>query len=86
MTINSNQITSDFDQQHLWHPYASLPPLYPNIVIDRAEGIYIITEDGTRLIDGMSSWWASVHGYNHPELNNALPINWVKWRMLCLVV
>ena len=72
MTINSNQITSDFDQQHLWHPYASLPPLYPNIVIDRAEGIYILTEDGTRLIDGMSSWWASVHGYNHPKLNEAL--------------
>ncbi len=64
--------TNDFDQQHLWHPYASLPPTYPNIVIDRAEGIYIITEDGTRLIDGMSSWWASVHGYNHPKLNAAM--------------
>ncbi|MCG3881444.1 adenosylmethionine--8-amino-7-oxononanoate transaminase [Psychrobacter sp. Ps3] len=64
--------TSDFDHQHLWHPYASLPPTYSNVVIDRAEGIYIITEDGTRLIDGMSSWWASVHGYNHPKLNDAL--------------
>ena len=64
--------TSDFDQQHLWHPYASLPPTYPNIVIDHAEGIYIVTNDGTRLIDGMSSWWASVHGYNHPVLNAAM--------------
>lgn len=64
--------TSDFDQNHLWHPYASLPPTYPNIVIDHAEGIYIVTEDGTRLIDGMSSWWASVHGYNHPKLNTAI--------------
>ncbi|MGP5062730.1 adenosylmethionine--8-amino-7-oxononanoate transaminase [Psychrobacter celer] len=64
--------TSDFDHQHLWHPYASLPPTYPNIVIDHAEGIYIVTQDGTRLIDGMSSWWASVHGYNHPKLNEAL--------------
>lgn len=72
MTMNANQITSDFDQQHLWHPYASLPPTYPNIVIDRAEGIYIITQDGTRLIDGMSSWWASAHGYNHPKLNAAM--------------
>ncbi|MDV2860589.1 adenosylmethionine--8-amino-7-oxononanoate transaminase [Psychrobacter sp. CAM01] len=61
--------TSDFDHQHLWHPYASLPPTYPNIVIDHAEGVYIVTQDGTRLIDGMSSWWASVHGYNHPVLN-----------------
>ncbi|HSP85095.1 MAG TPA: aminotransferase class III-fold pyridoxal phosphate-dependent enzyme, partial [Psychrobacter sp.] len=64
--------TNEFDQQHLWHPYASLPPSYPNMVIDHAEGIYIVTEDGTRLIDGMSSWWASVHGYNHPKLNAAV--------------
>lgn len=76
MTISnlstSNFSTNDFDQQHLWHPYASLPPTYPNIVIDHAEGIYIVTKDGTRLIDGMSSWWASVHGYNHPVLNAAM--------------
>ena len=72
MTTKSMQVASEFDQQHLWHPYASLPPTYSNIVIDRAEGIYIITEDGTRLIDGMSSWWASVYGYNHPKLNDAL--------------
>ena len=71
-TATAIQATNEFDQRHLWHPYASLPPTYPNIVIDRAEGIYIITEDGTRLIDGMSSWWASVHGYNHPKLNEAL--------------
>lgn len=68
----SHLSTNDFDQQHLWHPYASLPPTYPNIVIDHAEGVYIITNDGTRLIDGMSSWWASVHGYNHPKLNAAM--------------
>ena len=76
MTISnlstSNFSTNDFDQHHLWHPYASLPPTYPNIIIDHAEGIYIVTNDGTRLIDGMSSWWASVHGYNHPVLNAAM--------------
>ena len=68
----SSLSTNDFDQQHLWHPYASLPPTYPNIVIDHAEGIYIVTNDGIRLIDGMSSWWASVHGYNHPVLDAAM--------------
>ena len=68
----SSLLINDFDQQHLWHPYASLPPTYPNIVIDHAESIYIVTKDGTRLIDGMSSWWASVHGYNHPTLNAAM--------------
>lgn len=74
-TATSNldpDIHSSFDNQHLWHPYASLPPTYPNIVIDHADGIYIVTQDGTRLIDGMSSWWASVHGYNHPQLNAAM--------------
>ena len=71
-SVSSTKSTNDFDQQHLWHPYTSLPPSYPNIVIDHAEGIYIVTEDGTRLIDGMSSWWASVHGYNHPQLNAAM--------------
>ena len=71
-SVSSTKSTNDFDQQHLWHPYTSLPPTYPNIVIDHAEGIYIVTEDGTRLIDGMSSWWASVHGYNHPQLNAAM--------------
>lgn len=71
-SLSSTKSTNDFDQQHLWHPYASLPPTYPNIVIDHADGIYIVTEDGTRLIDGMSSWWASVHGYNHPKLNAAI--------------
>jgi len=72
MTTGTLQSTSDFDQAHLWHPYASLPPTYPNIVIDHADGVYIVTQDGTRLIDGMSSWWASVHGYNHPKLNVAI--------------
>lgn len=70
--LTNNLSTNDFDQQHLWHPYASLPPTYPNIVIDHAEGIYIVTKEGTRLIDGMSSWWASIHGYNHPVLNAAM--------------
>lgn len=64
--------TSDFDSRHLWHPYASIPPAYPNIVIDKAEGVYLITQNGKRLIDGMSSWWAAVHGYNHPKLNQAV--------------
>ncbi|MER2163009.1 MAG: adenosylmethionine--8-amino-7-oxononanoate transaminase [Psychrobacter alimentarius] len=72
MTTDVLQSTSDFDQKHLWHPYASLPPTYRNIVIDHADGIYIVTQDGTRLIDGMSSWWASVHGYNHSALNEAI--------------
>ena len=61
-----------FDRTHLWHPYASLPPAYDNHLISHAHGVRLYMADGTPLIDGMSSWWASIHGYNHPRLNHAM--------------
>ncbi|MGA0975006.1 MAG: adenosylmethionine--8-amino-7-oxononanoate transaminase [Sedimenticolaceae bacterium] len=61
----------DRDRQHIWHPYSAVgspSPIYPVVA---AEGVRLKLDDGRELIDGMSSWWCAVHGYNHPVLNEA---------------
>jgi len=60
-----------FERTHVWHPYAPLQGAQPSAPVRAARGVRLTLEDGRELIDGMSSWWAAIHGYNHPVLNAA---------------
>lgn len=61
----------DFEKEHVWHPYAPVEGALPPYPVKHAQGVHLTLEDDRELIDGMSSWWSVIHGYNHPVLNNA---------------
>ena len=62
----------EFDKKHVWHPYTSMSAPLPSYLVESASGVYIKLATGESLVDGMSSWWSVLHGYNHPKLNAAL--------------
>jgi adenosylmethionine-8-amino-7-oxononanoate aminotransferase len=62
----------DRDRACLWHPYTQALTAAAPLPVARAQGVYLYTEDGRRILDGISSWWVNVHGHSHPKLNEAL--------------
>ncbi|ACY22183.1 adenosylmethionine-8-amino-7-oxononanoateaminotr ansferase [Gordonia bronchialis DSM 43247] len=63
---------SRIDADHIWHPYGAMPPSTRPLVVESAHGVRLRLADGREVIDGMSSWWAAIHGYGHPVLDAAV--------------
>jgi adenosylmethionine-8-amino-7-oxononanoate aminotransferase len=62
----------DLDRRHVWHPYAPMPGTLEPLLVESAQGTRLRLADGRELVDGMSSWWAAIHGYRHPVLDAAV--------------
>ncbi|MGH3993169.1 MAG: aminotransferase class III-fold pyridoxal phosphate-dependent enzyme, partial [Pseudonocardiaceae bacterium] len=60
------------DLAHVWHPYSAMPTDQKPLVVASARGVRLRLADGRELVDGMSSWWAAIHGYRHPALDAAV--------------
>jgi adenosylmethionine-8-amino-7-oxononanoate aminotransferase len=63
---------ADRDRRVLWHPYTQMQTAPAPMGIARAEGVWLYTDDGRRILDGVSSWWVNIHGHSNPRLNEAL--------------
>ena len=59
------------DQNHIWHPFTSLKAPKP-VPVERGEGVYLVTPDGKKIIDAISSWWVNLHGHCHPHISKAI--------------
>ena len=70
-TLSTNDLL-ELDRQYVWHPYSAATSFDPIFPVASANGVFLTLENGDQLIDGMSSWWCAIHGYNAPALNEAI--------------
>ncbi|NUT91070.1 MAG: adenosylmethionine--8-amino-7-oxononanoate transaminase [Saccharothrix sp.] len=62
----------ELDREHVWHPYSPMPARVPSLLVESASGVRLRTADGVELVDAMASWWAAIHGYGHPVIDDAV--------------
>ena len=62
----------NIEENHIWHPYANIPKKVPTYHVETAKGVYLNFTNGVQVIDGMSSWWCMIHGYNNAYINDAI--------------
>jgi adenosylmethionine-8-amino-7-oxononanoate aminotransferase len=72
LTVDQQQSLLEFDKNNVWHPYTSMSDPLPSYLVESANGVHINLANGKQLVDGMSSWWSVLHGYNHPRINEAI--------------
>ncbi len=68
----TDERVAERDQACVWHPYTQMLNQPPPMAIVKAKGVYLYTDDGRQILDGISSWWVNIHGHAHPKLNAAL--------------
>ena len=73
-TIENFEHLLSIDQDSIWHPYSAMHSGLPIYHVVSAKGVRLKLSDGKQLVDGMSSWWCAIHGYNHPEINKTLEL------------
>ena len=62
----------DLDERYIWHPYTQMQLVPRSVGVERGEGVYLYLSDGRRILDGISSWWVTLHGHAHPKIANAI--------------